>query len=118
MWPTYFIPNAPQQGYYLTTPLYPIEVTESMSSSGTVTKGFQWNVPIDNMDSTAELTGGTLRTLLLTGYAGPDSMESTAEFTGGVLDTVLIIIYDNWQLIADPDESMKSTAQLTGGSLT
>jgi hypothetical protein len=141
MWPTYFIPSI-QQAFYLTTPLYPIEVTENIGSNGSITYGFQWNTPVDSIDSTAQITDGTRRDLLLFGYGGPDSIDSTAQLvdgtrrdlllfgyggpdsidstaqpTSGVLATVLII-YDNWKLIAYPDESIESTAQITGGTRT
>lgn len=137
VWPTYFIPNAPQQGYYLTSLPYPIEVIESMAAVAEMVNGWssflstdamvtnasfveatrrelliQTEAPPEAMASTALFVTGTWRELLIQTEAPPEAMASTSLFVSGTLDTVLIQ-YSNW-----PPEAMISRASFVGGTRT
>ncbi len=144
MWPTHYLPvpgrieGVPPPRYYLTTPPYPLELTESLASTGdalAITPGIGTE---DEIESTAAVIGGVLTALRVDLDSGREEIESTAAVISGVLQTVLVpydnrhdelestaavisgvltsplIVYDNWLLL--PDE-IESSASVIGGVL-
>ena len=128
---------------FLTSPLYPVQFVDEMAASGSVTRMRVLPESIDNMTTTANVTGIQLRTTLLTyddwppeemtasgeftgiqlrqilkGYEIPpeDFITASGEFTGIFLKRVLIT-YPNWPLLHE-QESMEAQATVTGISLT
>ena len=127
---------------FLTSPLYPVQFIDEMAASGSVTRMRVLPASIDNMTTTADVTGIQLRTPLLTyddwppeeitasgeftgiqlrqilkGYEiPPEEITASAEFTGIFLKRILIT-YPNWPLLHE-QESMEAQATVTGISLT
>jgi hypothetical protein len=125
--------------FYLTTPPYPIEVTESLKSSGEAQNAvFGIGADEEFMSSGAPVSG-LLRTLLHT-YDHPpeDELISSSQPVGGVLverlhlmdgplDEVIsnsqpvsgvlrdpLIVYDNWPLAALEENVLSSGAPVSG----
>lgn len=123
---------------YLTTPLYPLEVSEDFMSYGMVTGGHflphiiidpeyitasasigggtlyggaqSYAIPSEYVQSFADITGGTMFGGAVT-YEVPatDDMLSTATLTGGTL-------YGNAVAYDNPFESITSVGLITGGT--
>ena len=149
MWPTHYIPNQPRvEGvptprYYLTTPPYPLEQSESMTSAGSnPTGGFVPNFEDEAYFTTSGAAlGGVLKSILLTYTGEPEHIQPGALALGGELRDVLIRVtqapeafmpgalplngemrdplvrYENWPL-GFATESFTSGGLPLGGSLT
>jgi hypothetical protein len=149
MWPTHYIPNQPRvEGvppprYYLTTPPYPLEQSESMTSAGSnPTSGFVPNFEDEAYFTTsAAALGGTMRDVLIRYTGPPENIQPGALPLGGALVERLIrytgppeniqpaalplggimrdplVTYDNW-LLGFATESFTSGGLPLGGSLT
>lgn len=148
-WPTHYIPaqdrieGVPPPRYYLTTPPYPIELVEELSSqSGTPDQGFQPSAEAqDEFTSNGAPVGGVFSTILVTTNILPDDLESWALPISGVLVDRLIrasteihelesnglpiggnlgdplVRYDNWPLGFD-SEDLESAGLPISGVLT
>ena len=144
MWPTYYIPTRelPRvvNRFYLTTPPYPVEVSDSMKCSGDLIGGYGSTKSLDEMAISTTFLGGTLVTRLVTHTQPEDEMVISTTFLGGVLIDRLIvyeappeelaisttflggtlkrilITYSNWPLQVD-DESLQLSTAFLGGTL-
>ena len=149
MWPTHYIPNQPRLDgvppprYYLTTPPYPVELTESLASAAEEPAGGF----TPSAEDTAELSSvgvpisGVLRAILVEADAPHEELQSTGIPISGVLRDVLIrldigreelssvgvpisgilrdplVRYENWPLAAEEAESLISTGRPVSGVL-
>jgi hypothetical protein len=96
----------------LTTPPYPIELVEEISSnSGTPKQGFQpWLESEEEVTSTALPISGVFKTILVTTQVLPEDIESNALPISGILVDRLI-------RITAPIEELESNALPISGNL-
>jgi hypothetical protein len=150
MWPTHYIPNQPRiEGeppprYYLTSPPYPVEITESLAassddpdayiapaaeieetltSSGAPVDGLLKDIliryeewPPEALESTGEPVSGVLNDILVRYEGPPESLESSGEPVSGALVDMLVR-YENWPL-GVATESLSSSGAPVSGVLT
>ena len=100
----------PETSIFVSTNLYPTEVIESLKSTGflitaSVFKGF-----VENIDTTALLTLGSVVNTLVPYTLEPEEIDTTAILTYGLIFSTLTTI------TLDPD-NMDTTAILTFGSI-
>lgn len=150
MWPTHYIPNQervdglPPPRYYLTTPPYPVQITEELEADSTNPDAYlvpsietdesltsaavpvsgelrdiliryeEW--PPESLESSGEPVSGVLNDVLIEYVGPPESLESSGEPVSGVLVDVLVA-YENWPLGA-ATESLASTGVPVSGVLT
>ena len=147
MWPTHYIPGqdrvegVPPPRTYYTTPPYPPEITEELTSSHEWLSGSFSIGAADELESAMSFVSGTLNDILVgfdgrrdelesamsfvsgsmvsTGFKagyGKDELESAMSFVSGTLNDILIV-YDNWPL-GVASESLESAMSFVSGALT
>ena len=146
MWPTHYIPNQPRvEGvppprYYLTTPPYPVEVSESLESAGGEPDlGFTPSATDEAyMTSGGMPVSGSMSRLLVEIDLDPEELESGGLPVSGVLRDVLIritiepellgssgspvsgvlrdplVVYDNWPLGVDTEDLQSGGLPVSG----
>jgi hypothetical protein len=149
MWPTHYIPSqeriegVPPPTFYLTTPPYPAEITESLFSSGVPQDlGF---VPFaeaeDYITCAGRPVGGSISSDLIGFDGGEEYIQSAGLPIGGVLNQILVttsvepefitaagiplsgtlrdplVVYDNWPLGFET-EDLQSAGIPVSGALT
>lgn len=146
MWPTIYIPKRnvktgiPPERFYLTTPTYPYELTEGLTSSGDIESITPGQSAEDEVKSSASFVSATLVERLRTYDNRLDELESTASFvsatlverlrtydnkfdelksTGSFVSATIgnpRVEYDNWLLGVDK-EDLKSSGSFVSGVL-
>lgn len=146
MWPTHYIPNqariegVPPPRYYLTTPLYPLEIIEEIESSpGTPDGAFQPSLDaIETMTTNGAPVSGTLVSILKTTSVLPDDIESNGLVISGILLSILktagveihelessglvisgylgdpLVRYENWPLGFDSEDLISAGLPVSG----
>jgi hypothetical protein len=143
MWPTHYLPNGNRGGvppprFYLTTPPYPVEVTEELSSAAL----FMFATPgigaEDELEMAASFVSGSMTTFVFPTYAWTEELESAASFVSGNLVTLvfptieagdelesaaqfvsgsmvrILVEYENWPLGADTEDLFCSASFVSG----
>lgn len=147
MWPTHYIPKqdrvegVPPPRYYLTTPPYPIELTEALQSDGDGPQRLGF-VPFASLEeefqSAGIPVGGTIDSILVTTSVEPEEIESVGVPVSGILVEMLIrievedeliesvgipvsgilrdplVVYDNWPLGADTEDLQSAGVPVSG----
>lgn len=116
MWPTFYIPivrrveGEPPPRFYLTTPPYPYELYEAMTTASevdSVTPGISIE---DQVETNAQFVGGELVTRLRTYDNRYDEIETEIQFVSGLLVTRLRT-YDN------RNDQVETTMQFVSGEM-
>ena len=119
MWPTHYIPKqdriegVPPPRYYLTTPPYPLEITESLAANSTDPEAYI--VPAaetgEEMTSSGEPVDGLLKDILIRYEEWPpEAITSEAEPVSGVLNDILVR-YEG------PPEELTSAGEPVSGAI-
>jgi hypothetical protein len=127
----------PLFGVVYTTPLYPVDLTESLDSIGNIPAGYSLAEYVDFLDIVGVITDGALRTPLIEYIMEPEALDSIGSILSGdlrtplityamqpeALDTVgvlingvldqILITYTNW-----PAESLDMAGSITAGTLS
>lgn len=117
MWPTFYIPitrrveGEPPPRFYLTTPPYPYELYEEVTSASEVDSVTPGITVEDQIESSSQFVSGLLVTRLRTYDSGFDEVESTMQFVSGLLVTRLRT-YNNG------NDQIKTTMQFVSGAMT
>jgi len=144
-WPTHYIPNQPRlEGsppprFVLTTPPYPYEGVEELTSNSeilTITPSIGAEDEIeslsyvlggemdeilvgfdggfDELESTSYVLSGEMNDILVSFNAGHDELESTSFVLSGELYEAPVITYENWPLAADQEDLISGSVILSG----
>lgn len=108
-------------GYYLTSTLYPLQTTESLGVGGLFTDARTMNTILDSMTVDASFFAGTLRAILQQYTMPPNEdgseipgrdlhIQADGSFYAGTLTTILVTT-------AIQSESMEAFSELTNGDL-
>jgi hypothetical protein len=143
MWPTFFIPFRIKPRsfsyFYLTTPPYPVEVTEKLQASlpnmfsvpsassadtmqpscsfigGTITNvTYEDGYANDSLQCSAAFVSGTVQNFSYENGYAEDSMQCSAAFISGTLER-LLVSYTNWPT---QPEGLQVSSSFLSGSLT
>lgn len=108
-------------GFYLTTTIYPTEYSEGIDTAMAFYAGGSTNTILDLTITSAEFVSGVLRPLLQTYTIQPEAIESAMAWESGTLVTALKT-YVNWENAGDGtgvgfNENLKTTGALIAGNL-
>lgn len=144
MWPTHYIPlrervdGTPPPRIYLTTPPYPLELTESATASAEFTSGKFDIGAQEELESSGSFVGGELVIRLVTAQCGRDELESSGSFVSGAIAvygykdgygndelessgsfvsgavTDPLVVYDNWPLGFSAEDLLSGGSFVSG----
>lgn len=106
MWPTHYIPRQRRPGvpparFYLTTPPYPLEITEALLSSGDFDHALFGLGVEEELQTSGEPVSGVMRVLLHTMTGPLEELISAGEPVSGVLrDTLHTVVGPLDELVA------------------
>jgi tetrahydromethanopterin S-methyltransferase subunit G len=116
MWPTFYIPLSrrvegdPPPRFYLTTPPYPYELHEDMTTVGevdSITPGISTE---EEIESTASFVSAEMVQRLRTTDGGMDEIENAALFVSAEMVQRLLTYNNRW-------DEIETTAQFVSGEM-